>query len=74
MKDAERYQKEFDLILQEMEEREMLQRQSVVDERAAFVIKMLGYKAMQDLLKHMPIEDRKTLIDDCLRRKFPDSD
>jgi len=73
MKDAERYQKEFDLILQEMEEKEMLQRQSIVDDRAAFINKMLSYRAMRDLLKDLPVEARKAFLDDCLRRKFPNS-
>jgi hypothetical protein len=73
MNDGERYRKEFDLIFQEMEEKEMLQRQSIVNDRAAFINKMLGYKAMQDLLKYMPVEKRKDFIDDCLRLKFPDS-
>jgi hypothetical protein len=37
MNDGERYRKDFDLIFQEMEEKETLQRQSIVNDRAAFL-------------------------------------
>ena len=71
MDSAERYRKEFDLIFQELDEKEKLAEQAKSDRRSVFITKLLGYKSIQDLLAAMPVEDRIQFIDECVRRKFP---
>ena len=74
MNDATRYEKEFDLIFQQLEEKEQLKRQAAREERAAFVVRLLSFKAMQDLLANVSLADRAKIINECLDNKFPASE
>ena len=71
MDSAERYRKDFDLIFQQLDEKEQLARQARSEDRATFILKLLSYKSIQDLLAAMPNSARSEFIDECLRRKFP---
>ena len=67
MDGQERYQKQLDLIFQEMAEKEQLQRQAASEPRAEFIVRLLGYKSIQDLLAAVPVEQKKEIIDACIR-------
>ena len=70
MTDAQRYQKELDLIFQELDEKEQLQRQAESQPYAEFIVNLLRYKNIQDLLRSMPLEDKKQVIDACWQAKL----
>lgn len=70
MKDVERYRKDLDLIFQELDEKEQLQRQAESQPYAEFIVNLLRYKNIQDLLRAMPLEHKKQVIDACWQAKL----
>ena len=76
MDNSDLYRKEFDLIFQEIEEKERLQRQAESEPRAEFILRLLSNKSMQNLLASVPVAQKKEIIDTCVlhweNRLFPD--
>jgi carboxylesterase type B len=70
MKDVERYRKDLDLVFQELDEKEQLQRQAESQPYAEFIVGLLRYKNIQDLLRSMPLDDKKQVIDACWQAKL----
>jgi hypothetical protein len=71
MDNAAKYRKDFDLVFQELEEKEQLQRQAESQPRDEFKQLLLKQKSIQELLKSVPLEDRKKILDSFLAAKFP---
>jgi hypothetical protein len=70
MKDVDRYKKDLDLIFQELDEKEQLQRQAESQPYNEFIVTLLGYKNISDLLRLVPLEDKKQVIDACWQAKL----
>ena len=70
MDNLTRYKKELDLIFQELDEKEQLQRQAESLPYAEFIVGLLRQRSIEKLLRSLPVEDRKKLIDDCWQAKL----
>jgi hypothetical protein len=70
MNKVDRYKKDLDLIFQELDEKEQLQRQAESQPYNEFIGTLLGYKNISDLLLSVPLESKKQVIDACWQAKL----
>ena len=70
MDDVTRYKNELDLIFQEIEEKEQLQRQAESLPYDDFIVNLCRYKSIQELLHAVPVENRIKIIEACWQAKL----
>jgi hypothetical protein len=70
MTDAERYQKDLELIFRELEEKEQLLRQAELMPYFEFIAKLARQKHVRELLQSLPPEKKLEVIDACWQAKL----
>lgn len=70
MDNAERYRRDLDLIFQELDEKEQLQRQAESRPYVEFINDLLRQKSIQELLLAVSVSDRAKIIDACWQARL----
>lgn len=70
MKELDRYKRDLDLIFQQLDEKEQLQRQAASQPYNEFIVALLGYRNIRELLSKLPLEEKKQVIDACWKAKL----
>ena len=68
---ADQYNRDFDLIRQELDEKQQLRKQRITDEVMKFVLKLSEQKKVQRTIDILSPEMRREFWRQAIRKRFP---